>query len=349
MTATTLASYPQGSDKPIEKGMIMDALVQTDQDLGFVWLEITGRCQLECVHCYAESGPAGTHGQMSRDDWRRVIDEAAALGAGMVQFIGGEPTLHPDLEGLIAHARGAGVEVEVFSNLVHAPARLWEVFGAGGVRLACSYYSDNPEQHAAITGRNTYMRTKANIVEALARSIPLRVGVIDLGDTQRTRQATAELAELGVSEIGHDVLRGVGRGVRTGAAGVEQLCGNCTNGVLAISPSGEVWPCVFSRWLPIGNVLTESLPAIISGERFAQVRHDLDQAFQARERRLPCVPRMCDPQCGPSCGPSCKPSCWPTGSGPCTPKGGCTPNYGGKPKGDERPDPKKDEKRGGRG
>ena len=27
--------------------------------VSFVWLEITGRCQLECVHCYADFGPRG--------------------------------------------------------------------------------------------------------------------------------------------------------------------------------------------------------------------------------------------------------------------------------------------------
>lgn len=63
----------------------------------FLWLEITGRCQLECQHCYAESGPSGTHGAMSTVDWLRVLDQAAALGVQTVQFIGGEPTLRPDL------------------------------------------------------------------------------------------------------------------------------------------------------------------------------------------------------------------------------------------------------------
>ena len=57
--------------------------------LRFVWLEITGRCQLQCKHCYAGSGPAGTHGRMTTGDWRRVIDEAAELGVRWVQFIGG--------------------------------------------------------------------------------------------------------------------------------------------------------------------------------------------------------------------------------------------------------------------
>ncbi|GAA0503808.1 hypothetical protein GCM10011581_25960 [Saccharopolyspora subtropica] len=49
--------------------------------ISFVWLEITGRCQLECGHCYAESGPAGDHGRMRVEDWRRVIDQAAEIGA----------------------------------------------------------------------------------------------------------------------------------------------------------------------------------------------------------------------------------------------------------------------------
>ena len=50
----------------------------TDQSgrLRFMWLEITGKCQLACGHCYAESGPDGTHGQMTTADWRRVIDQA---------------------------------------------------------------------------------------------------------------------------------------------------------------------------------------------------------------------------------------------------------------------------------
>jgi MoaA/NifB/PqqE/SkfB family radical SAM enzyme len=66
-----------------------------DTPPNLIWLEITGRCQRECVHCYAASGPGSSHGIMTEWDWCRVIDQAAALGVRMVQFIGGEPTLHP--------------------------------------------------------------------------------------------------------------------------------------------------------------------------------------------------------------------------------------------------------------
>jgi MoaA/NifB/PqqE/SkfB family radical SAM enzyme len=91
----------------------------------FMWLEITGRCQLSCIHCYAGSGPDGGHGTMTAADWERVIGEAAAAGVEMVQFIGGEPTLHPDLPRLVDHALAQGLEVEVFSNLVHVAPALW--------------------------------------------------------------------------------------------------------------------------------------------------------------------------------------------------------------------------------
>ncbi|GAB3686571.1 radical SAM protein [Saccharopolyspora tripterygii] len=292
-----------------------------DASVSFVWLEITGRCQLECRHCYAESGPEGDHGAMVDTDWRRVIDEAAEVGARMVQFIGGEPTLHLSLPALIDHARTRGVEVEVFSNLVHVTPGLWDVLAQPGVRLATSYYSTEAAEHAQITKRPTYARTKANIAEAVRRSIPVRAGVVNLWDGQGSDHAVAELHELGVTEIGTDRLREVGRGVRIGQAGLDQLCGHCGDDKIAISPAGDVWPCVFSRWLPVGNVRERALADILAGPRMAETGATLRTHFATRPLSA------CDPQCGPNCGPACNPSCWPTGAGPCGPNGGCQPNY----------------------
>ncbi|MDT3397340.1 radical SAM protein [Streptomyces sp. B1866] len=298
-------------------------------DLRFAWLEITGKCQLFCEHCYADSGPQGTHGTMGTHDWQRVIGQLAHCGASMVQFIGGEPTLHPALPELISHALDRGLRVEVFSNLVHVPTAVWPVLERDGVSVATSYYSDDPAEHAALTGRPSHARTKANIAEALARGIPLRAGVIDIRQGQRAPQARQELAALGVQEVRVDRLRQVGRGVRTSQPDASQLCGRCASGVIAISPDGTVWPCVFSRWLPIGNVMDAALADILAGPEVRQVRSRLAAEFAARKPVVAGDGKKdpCDPQCGPSCGPACDPSCWPTGTGPCTPNGGCQPNY----------------------
>ncbi|MGH3735767.1 MAG: radical SAM/SPASM domain-containing protein [Micromonosporaceae bacterium] len=288
------------------------------ESLTFVWLEITGKCQLECRHCYADSGPSGTHGVMRRADWLRVIDEVAELGVRMVQFIGGEPTLHPNLAEFIDLALSHGVEVEVFSNLIHVTADLWDSFGRSGVHLACSYYSDDPGEHARITGRvGSHARTRSDLAEAVRRRIPVRVGVIDITDGQRTGAAIDELKDIGVTDVGLDRLRQIGRGVRDRKPGVEELCGRCASGVLAISPEGDVWPCVFTRWLPVGNVHEASLAAILTEHRLQQVRYELSESFLQR----PCVPNMCNPQCGPSCSPACRPA------SNCQPVGACVPWY----------------------
>ncbi|SDP87306.1 Iron-sulfur cluster-binding domain-containing protein [Actinopolyspora xinjiangensis] len=291
------------------------------RDLSFVWLEITGKCQLECTHCYADSGPRGSHGNMTEADWCRVLDEAGRLGTRLVQFIGGEPTLHPSCSALVDHALNRRMHVEVFSNLVHVRPAMWEVLSRPGVRLATSYYSDDPAEHAAVTWRDTHARTKANIAEAVRRSIPLRVGVVDLADTQRSEQAVAELRELGVTDIGTDRLRQVGRGIREAETGPDQLCGHCGDGAVAIACDGEVWPCVFARWMPVGNARENTLSEILAGNRMYSVERQLRDHFDAASEAA------CDPKCGPNCGPACNPSCWPTGAGPCGPKCGCQPNY----------------------
>lgn len=288
------------------------------KQLHFIWLEITGKCQLQCEHCYADSGPKSAHGMMRIQDWTRIIDEAKDLGVRMVQFIGGEPTLHPGLPCLIDHVIGHRMAVEVFSNLVRVSRHLWDIFSLPGVRLATSYYADNAAQHERITQRKgSYESTKRNITEAVRRSIPLRVGVINVQDDQRVEQACTELRELGVTEIATDRLRQVGRGARDQLPGVSQLCGNCARGKVAVTFNGEVWPCVFARWISLGNVMSTPLPEIVTTPKMSEISKQLAVGATRRE----CFPEKCDPLCPPSCSPSCIPQ------NNCRPVGSCGPDW----------------------
>jgi MoaA/NifB/PqqE/SkfB family radical SAM enzyme len=337
-------------------------IIETDalEKIHFLWLEITGKCQRECEHCYAESGPKGSHGTMSEADWKRVIEEGAEAGVKTVQFIGGEPTLHPALPELIRYALSQGLEVEVFSNMEHIKPHLWDALSQEGVSMATSYYSANNQEHDSIVRRRgSYARTKANIAEALRRDIPLRVGVIGLREEQNVERAIQDLGQLGVDEpqIGVDYLRQVGRGIRNQSPSTDQLCGHCANGVLAILPDGGVQPCVFSRWpqMTVGNVHEQSLRSIVEGEQLAKTRTQLREAFAQRrdENALevvgtsnivgPCLPGVCDPLKGPCvpdmchptlyppcdpqkppCPPECRPNCWPSCQPNCGPA--CSPS-----------------------
>ncbi|MFF4508927.1 radical SAM protein [Streptomyces sp. NPDC001401] len=237
--------------------------------------ELTGRCQQRCRHCCTDSGPKASPGTMTREDWVKVIHSVEELGIPGIQFIGGEPTLYPRLIELITYARSRGLAVEVYSNLVHIRPTLWETLSRDGVRLATSYYSDAEAEHDQITGgRGTHARIRANIAEALERGIPLRVGIVRVLDGQRVEQAEAELRTLGVTRIQVDGERKVGRAAERASVipSVDQLCGHCFHHRVAISPDGEVYGCILSRFLPTGNVKEQPLEAILSGPRWADAR-----------------------------------------------------------------------------
>lgn len=281
----------------------------------FVALELTGRCNLTCGHCFADAGPAGGHGTMTVRDWERVIGEAASLGVRTVQFIGGEPTLHPGLCALVRHAVAAGLRTEVFSNLTHVTPAQWDVLCLPGVSLATSWYAADPGVHAQVTGRRgAHARTKANIAEAVRRGIPLRAGMVDVAGREHARAGRAELAVLGVTQVSTpDKVRGLGRAAEPGTGGGDagELCGRCGRGMAAVSPDGDVWPCVMSRWLPAGNVLTEGLGGVLAGPRWQAV-----VAGIPAPRAEACNPDDDDDNCNPKqdgndCRPAEVPACIP--------------------------------------
>lgn len=79
--------------------------------------ELTYRCPLKCPYC---SNPmdlrelGGKSGELSTDDWKRVLGEAEELGVVQVHFTGGEPLARRDLELIVRRAR----ELELYTNLV---------------------------------------------------------------------------------------------------------------------------------------------------------------------------------------------------------------------------------------
>ncbi|MDT0307918.1 radical SAM/SPASM domain-containing protein [Streptomyces sp. DSM 44917] len=296
----------------------------------FLWLDLTRKCQLACVHCYNASGPEGTHGTMTREDWVDVLDQAVACGVRDVQLIGGEPTMHPDALELAGHALALGLGVEIFSNLVRVTDEWWALFQREGVTLATSYYSAEAGEHDAMTRRRSHARTRANIERAVGLGIPLRVGII--GDSRRTIDAARrDLEALGITRIGVDHIRAFGRGAREQAPDAAGLCGQCGTGRACVGPEGEVSPCVFSGWMGVGNVQDAALADILGGAAMAQANATIRSAVGAERACRPdkqdCAPKNnCRPKepCQPD--QACRPRCGPnTECGPGYPSNECDP------------------------
>jgi len=249
--------------------------------LSFLWMEITRRCNLTCEHCYADSGPhLPLTERMTFLNWCRVMGEARAAGCNRLQFIGGEPTVHPDLVRLLEHATRVGFRhCEVFTNATLVREGLAQTFEDLGVRVHFSFYSADPAIHDRITGqKGSFERTVEGIRQLVRRRVRLAAGIILLPENAtHLRKTKRFLRSIGVDTIGADRVRGVGRGEHfvPRARPSEELCGQCWSGKLCIDADGDAHPCVFSRSTTVGNVLEEDLGTIVGGARLRAFRREM--------------------------------------------------------------------------
>ena len=250
-----------------------------------LFLEVVGRCNERCVHCYADSSPQNA-AALDRETCLRVISEGAALGFEWLQLTGGDPLLCPFLEELVQAGKSSGFRgVEVYTNGLALDARRVAKLAVAGAAFAFSFYSYDAEAHDAITRvPGSQGRTRAAIAAAVAAGSEVRVSIIVMpSNTDHLEPTRALIESLGVapSAIGVDRVRQVGRGLGHGVAGglaqamsgthaSRQIAGAATvpgirsPGKLCVSYSGLVYPCIFARFLPLGDVSRESLDSIVT-------------------------------------------------------------------------------------
>jgi MoaA/NifB/PqqE/SkfB family radical SAM enzyme len=293
------------------------------RDLEFLWLEITEKCNLECRHCYVDSGPhRDLFGTMKTDDWFTIIKDSANFGCRQIQFIGGEPTLHPDLPQMIALTSAEGYTfVELFTNATTISNRLLEVFVRNRVHIAVSFYSDEPTTHDSITRRKgSFDRTVAGLTRMIGAGLTVRAGIIEMKQNSgHALRAKRFLENLGVMQTSTDFQRPVGRGLNSACSTdpMAALCGECWRGKLCVTSTGTVFPCVFSRFAEVGNV-KRGIREILEGESLKRFRVSLINYASDKSRgaqyEIPCEP-LCSPP-GRFCLPSSPLKCMPSSPPP---------------------------------
>ncbi|MBN1471903.1 MAG: radical SAM protein [Syntrophaceae bacterium] len=87
--------------------------------LGHLDIELTERCNNNCIHCcinLPEDDCEAKSREMTTEQVKKILTEAADLGCLQVRFTGGEPLLRPDFEELYLFARRLGIKVLIFTN-----------------------------------------------------------------------------------------------------------------------------------------------------------------------------------------------------------------------------------------
>jgi len=153
--------------------------------------EITYRCPLHCPYCSnpvaaslcevprRPQGGGYSNGELTVEEWKRVIREAAALGVLQIGFSGGEPLARRDLAELIRAAR----EAKLYTNLITSGIGLDDdcvraLRDAGLDSIQLSFQSDESSLADEIAGARAHERKLEVAAKLRAAGIPLSLNFV---------------------------------------------------------------------------------------------------------------------------------------------------------------------------
>jgi len=119
-----------------------------------VW-NLTRRCNLRCVHCYAHAREEAGADELTTEEGKVLLDDLAAFGVPVVLFSGGEPLARKDLPELAAYAVGKGMRAVISTNgtlITAAVARNLKDIGLSYVGISLDGMQEVNDRFRAVPG-----------------------------------------------------------------------------------------------------------------------------------------------------------------------------------------------------
>jgi len=262
--------------------------------LGMLFVELTDQCNERCIHCYASSSP-NCSDFLSLDEVKHSLDAARKMGRPFIQFTGGDPLIHKELITAVAYASELDFQgIEIYTNGLLLSEALLSKLAPYQPRISFSLYADTAELHDAITQLSgSWKKTLAAMRRAKTMGFDIRAGIALMPENIECLDRMVPFLEkeigMDASHVRFDPVKQTGRGKFM--EGAKQILiapshapqtGDIRRGKLCIAANGNVYPCVFSRKVSLGNIRQQSLPQII--EHLAQK----EEASPSSERWQSC-------------------------------------------------------------
>ena len=156
---------------------------QFGRGIEYLRISVTDRCNFRCVYCMPESGMQWLPKAdiLSYEEIAEVVAQLAPLGLSRLRITGGEPTIRPNLESLVAMLRAVpGIaDIALSTNGVRLPAMASPLREAGLDRVNMSADSLRPERIAAIARRDLGFDPVASALAAeVAGLSPVKINVV---------------------------------------------------------------------------------------------------------------------------------------------------------------------------
>lgn len=142
-----------------------------------VFLNVTNRCNLECVYCSADAG-IEPGDELTGREMRDLVEALIRARVCHVIITGGEPFVRPDLADTLERLSRAGVTLSINTNgTLLTPTRCASLRGLGICRVAVSVDGPGEETNAATRGYGSFSRALRGVRNLQAAGINPTVSV----------------------------------------------------------------------------------------------------------------------------------------------------------------------------
>ncbi len=151
--------------------------VKTSYPGRFARFHLTKACQLECIHCYADSSPhVDRSNELSTERWMQLARDFRANGGEKVLYTGGEALIHKGCVPIMRLSKEIGLYLTLFTNGLLVP-RYIDVIQELCDQVQVSLDGPDAPTNDIIRGKGTYGKI-LHAVDLLAeRRVPVRIGM----------------------------------------------------------------------------------------------------------------------------------------------------------------------------
>lgn len=140
-----------------------------------VHVDISSRCNENCVHCYIPV--ECKRGMMDEDMFDKVLNQCVDMKIINITLSGGEPMLNPHLKSFLTKCSEANLSINILSNLTCLSDELLDVIASNPlICVQTSVYAMDGDVHDSITQhKGSFQKTISAIRELHKRNVPMQI------------------------------------------------------------------------------------------------------------------------------------------------------------------------------
>lgn len=168
-----------------------------------VTLNITNRCNLHCSYC-AVSPTKNAPGDLSLEEWKRVVDELARIQVFQLLISGGEPFLYHDFPEILNHILQYHFRISINTNGTLFNVEVLSLLSQSGRldNIQVSLDGPNSEIHDSIRGKGTFKKILGGATLLRQWEVPFSFFIVVCRNNKDHLEQMVQLSnELGASRI----------------------------------------------------------------------------------------------------------------------------------------------------